>query len=157
MGNIVTGNTIVESWVDISKNDCECTSREKCTGTTTTSSGAQSPSRTLGSIHDCQHHDTRLRQTHNYTVSQKNVPPLACYNFWHTRMDFDFFGRNVTDKIDNQKTLHYATLSNLCFCTTWRNGETRKSHFYSVELCYTHNAPVRCLPERKSCHLWCVW
>jgi len=33
---------------------------------------------------------------------------------------------------------------------------TRKSHFHSVGLCYTHNAPVRC-PERKSCQLWCVW
>ena len=118
----------MESWVDISKNDCECTSREKCTGTTTTSSGAQSPSHTWGSIHDCQHHGTRLRQTHNYTVSQKNVPPLACYNFWHTRMDFDFFGRNVTDKVGNQKTLYYATSNNLCFCTTWQNWETRKSH-----------------------------
>jgi len=23
--------------------------------------------------------------------------------------------------------------------------------------CVTHNAPVRYLPERKNCHLWCVW
>jgi len=43
-------------------------------------------------------------------------------------MDFDIFGRNVTDKVGNQKTLHYATSNNLCFCTTWQNGETRKSH-----------------------------
>jgi len=71
--------------------------------------------------------------------------------FWY------FFGRNVSNKVDNQKTLYYATFSNLCFCATWQNGETRKSHFYSAGLCYTHNAPVRCLPERKSCYLWCVW
>jgi len=25
--------------------------------------------------------------------------------------------------------LYYATLSNLCFCTTWQNGETQKFHF----------------------------
>jgi len=40
-----------------------------------------------------------------------------------------------------------------------KNRETRKSHFHSnavlvdsaaaVGLCCTHNAPVRCLPERK--------
>jgi len=43
-----------------------------------------------------------------------------------------FFGRNVTDKVGNQKTLYYATSNILCFCTTWQNGETRKSHFHSV-------------------------
>jgi len=40
-----------------------------------------------------------------------------------------FFGRNVTDKVSNQKTLYYATSSNLCFCTTWQSGEIRKLHF----------------------------
>jgi len=93
----------------------------------------------------------------NYTVSQKNVPPLACYNFDTHEWILIFFGRNVTNKVGNEKTLYYATSSNLCFCSTWQNGKTRKSHFHSVGLCYTHNAPVCCLPERKSCHLWCVW
>jgi len=38
-------------------------------------------------------------------------------------MDFDiFFGRNVTVKVINRKTLYYATLNNVCFCTTWQNG-----------------------------------
>jgi len=90
-------------------------------------------------------------------VSQKNVPPLACYNFDTHKWILIFFGRNVTDKVGNQKTLYYATSSNLCFCTTWQNVVMQKSHFHSVGLCYTHNAPTRCLPERKNCHLWCVW
>ena len=64
-------------------------------------------------------------------------------------MDFDIFGRNVTDKVGNQKTPYYATANNLCFCTASQNGETRKSHFHSVELCYTCNAPMRCIPETK--------
>ena len=64
-------------------------------------------------------------------------------------MDFDIFDRNVNDKVGNKKALYYATLSNPCFCTTWQNGETRKSHFRSVGLCYTHNAPVRSLSERE--------
>jgi len=63
-----------------------------------------------------------------YTVSQKNVPPLACYNFDAREWIWIFFGRNVTDKVGNQKTLYYATSNNLCFCTTWQNAETRKSH-----------------------------
>jgi len=30
-------------------------------------------------------------------------------------MDLDiFFGRNVTDKVGNQKSLYYATSNNLC-------------------------------------------
>jgi len=85
-----------------------------------------------------------------YTVSQKNVPPMACYNFDTHEWILIFFGRNVTDKVGNQKTLYHATSNNLCFCTTWQNGKTRKSHFFhSIGLCYTHNAPVHCLPERK--------
>jgi len=67
-------------------------------------------------------------------------------------MDFDiFFGRNVTDKVGNQKALYYATSDNfLCFCTTWQNEETRKSHISLNWIgLHAHNAPVRYLPERK--------
>jgi len=59
-----------------------------------------------------------------------------------------FYDRNVTDKIDNQKPLYYATSNNLCFCTTWQNGK-HETHNVTQLLCYTHNAPVRYLPERK--------
>jgi len=44
-----------------------------------------------------------------YTMSQKNVPPLACYNFDAHEWILIFFGRNVTDKVGNQKTRYYAT------------------------------------------------
>jgi len=64
----------------------------------------------------------------------KNVPPLVCYNFDIRQHVLIFFGRNVTDKVSNEKTLYYATPSNLCFCTTWQNGETRKSHFFTQML-----------------------
>jgi len=71
----------------------------------------------------------------------KNFPPLVCYNF-DTRegMHCDIFGSNVTDKVSNQKTLYCATSYNLCFCTTWQNGETRKSYF-SFKCC------INALPE----------
>ena len=68
-----------------------------------------------------------------------------------------FLGVNVTHEVSNQKTLYYATSNNLCFCTTCQNEETWKWHFRSIGLCYTNIAPVRYLPERKNCHLWCVW
>jgi len=50
-------------------------------------------------------------------------------------MHFDIFGgRNVTHKVSNQTTLYCATSNNLCFCTIWQNGKTRKSHF-SLKCC----------------------
>ena len=57
---------------------------------------------------------------HVHRVS-KNVPPLACYNFDTHERILIFFGRNVTDKVGNQKTLYYAISNNFCFCTTWQN------------------------------------
>jgi len=33
----------------------------------------------------------------------------------------------------------------------------RKNHIFTQLDCVSHNALARCLPERKSCHLWCVW
>jgi len=62
-------------------------------------------------------------------------------------MDFDIFGRNITNKVDNQKLLYYATSNNLCFCTTWQNVETQKSHFFTRSV-------LHCLPARKTCHEW---
>ena len=31
-----------------------------------------------------------------------------------------------------------------------KTGKHENNIFHSIELCYTHNAPVRCLPERKN-------
>ena len=76
-------------------------------------------------------------QTEMYTVSQKNVPLLACYNFDAHEWILIFFGRNVTDKVGNKKTLYYATSNNLCFCTTWQNAKTRKARFTQLD-CVTH-------------------
>ena len=57
-----------------------------------------------------------------------------------TCTDFGIFGRNVTDKVSNQKTLFCATSDNLCFCTTCRNLETRKLHL-------SLKCSIRALPE----------
>jgi len=156
-------------------------------------------------------------KTHNkrtHCVS-KNVPHLICYNFDICECILIFFGRNVTDKVSNQKTLCCATPNNLCFCTACKTGKHKNRMFFSqmlyqyieetrsdylnsgslfdsrriltllydplilainafssgvlgawfrikkvesaaaVGLCCAHNAcaPMRCLPDRKKCHL----
>jgi len=84
-----------------------------------------------------------------YSVSQKkDVPPLACYNFDAREWILIFFGRNVTDKVGNQKPLYYSTSSNLCFCTTCQNGETWKSHF-SLHWTVLHKQCTCALPSWK--------
>ena len=72
-------------------------------------------------------------------MSQKNVPPLACYNFDAHEWILIFFGRNVTDKVGNQKMLYHATSNNLCFCTTWQMQKHESHILHSIGLCYTHN------------------
>jgi len=70
-----------------------------------------------------------------YTPCLKKVPPLACYNFDTCERISIFFHRNVSDKVSNQTTLYGATSNNLCFCSTWQNGETCKLHFFSLKCC----------------------
>jgi len=52
-----------------------------------------------------------------YIASQKR-PTLVCYNFDIREHIFIFFGRNVIDKVSNQKALYYTTSNNMCFSTT---------------------------------------
>jgi len=85
-----------------------------------------------------------------YTVSQKNVPPLACYNFDTCERILIFFGRNVTDKVSNQTTLYYATSNNLCFCTTWQNGKHKNCIFDS------HAVLVHCLNSTSCCLIYSI-
>jgi len=76
-----------------------------------------------------------------YTVSQKTSHLWLAITLTHTRERILIsFGRNVTDKVSNQKKLYYATSNNLCFCTTWQNGKTQKMHF-SLKCC------ISALPE----------
>ena len=93
---------------------------------------------------------------HVHRVS-KNVPPLACYNLTHMNGFWYFFGRNVTDKVGNQKVLYYATSNNLCFCTTCQNGETWKSHFSLNWIVLQTQRTCALSSWKKNCHLWCVW
>jgi len=64
------------------------------------------------------------------------------------RISVFFFGRNVTDKVNNQpKDANMPPQSNdLCFCATWQNRETRKLHFHSnALLLHCQNSTSCCL------------
>jgi len=45
----------------------------------------------------------------HYTVSQKNVPPLTCYNLGIHNPITIIFGRNVTEKVKNRMMLCFPT------------------------------------------------
>jgi len=72
-------------------------------------------------------------------------------------MDFYiFFGTNITDKVGNQKTLYMPPQITCASALPVKTGK-HENHIFTQLDCVTHNAPVCCLPERKKCHLWCVW
>jgi len=57
-------------------------------------------------------------------------------------MDFDIFGRSVTDRVSNQKTYYYATSNNLCFCITPLPRKTEKH-----ENAFSLKCRISALPE----------
>jgi len=64
---------------------------------------------------------------------------LACYNFDADEWILIFFGRNVTDKVGNQKTVYYMPPQ--ITCASALPGKMRKDEtriFHSTGLCYTH-------------------
>jgi len=58
-------------------------------------------------------------------------------------MDFDiFFGRDVTDKLGNQKTLYYATSNNYVLLHYLaKRGNTKITYFTQLD-CVTHTTYV---------------
>jgi len=84
-----------------------------------------------------------------YTVSQKTSHLWLAITLTHMNGFWYFFGRNVTDKVGNQKTLYYATWNTCAFALPVKTGKHENHIFHSIGLCYTHNAPGRFLPEIK--------
>jgi len=84
---------------------------------------------------------------------------MACYNFDTHEQILIFFGRNVTDKVGNQRCFNMPPEIT---CVSALPGRTRKhkNHIFhsnavlvesatAVGLCCMHSAPVSCLLERK--------
>jgi len=81
---------------------------------------------------------------HVHTVSQKTSHVWFAITLTHVNAFWYFWQKCYTDKVSNQKALYCATSNNVCFCTTWQNGETRKSHFFTQMLyqCFARIQPV---------------
>ena len=75
-----------------------------------------------------------------YTVSQKNVPPMVCYNFDIRECILIFFGGNVTDKVSSQNTF---TMPPQMTCASALPGKRGKheNRIFSVKCC------ISALPE----------
>jgi len=75
------------------------------------------------------------------TVSQKTSHLCFAITLTHVNRFWYFLAEmDITDKVSNQKMLYCATSNNLCYCTTWQNRGTQKSHF-SLKCC------ISALPE----------
>jgi len=81
--------------------------------------GISSPSSWLGLVH-------------NITLSQKTSHLWFAITLTHMNTFWYFFGRNVTDKVSNQKMLYCATSNNVCFCTTWQTEKHENRIFHST-------------------------
>jgi len=85
-----------------------------------------------------------------HRVSKKNFAPLACYSFDASEWILIFFLAEMYP-IKWAITRRF-TMPPQITCASALPGKMGKhgNHiFHSIGLCYTHNAHVRCLPERK--------
>jgi len=64
-----------------------------------------------------------------YTVSQKTSHLCLAITFTHVNGFWYFFGRNVTDKVNNQKTLYYATSITCASVLPGKMGNTKITFF----------------------------
>ena len=64
----------------------------------------------------------RVSKTSNVWLAITMTHVDGFWYFWHKYYWY---------KVSNQKPLYYATSNNLCFCTTWQNGKTRKLHLFT--------------------------
>ena len=74
-----------------------------------------------------------IRHCHVYTESQKNVPPLTCYNrdmHGSDNSSHDCYWESRQSKCN----LYFHTSPNLCFCTTSGNTKPEKCIF-SLKCC----------------------
>jgi len=73
--------------------------------------------------------NARAVNSNMYSVSQKNVPPLTCYNLDRHGWITTIFDRSVTKKVGNQNVLYFPTSPYLCLCTTWGNRKPENCVF----------------------------
>ena len=65
------------------------------------------------------------------TPCLKNVPPLACYNFDAHECILIFFGRNVTDKVGNQRCFTMPPQITSSSALSGKTGKYKNRIFHS--------------------------
>ena len=83
------------------------------------------------------------------TPCLKNVPPLACYNFDAHEWILIFFGRNVTDKVGNQKTLYMPPQITCASALPVKTGK-RENHIFSLSWVVLHTQCTCALSSGKN-------
>jgi len=76
----------------------------------------------------------RIAVVRMFTVFQKNLPPLTCYNLYIHGSIATIFGKNVAKKVGSQNILYFSTSPNYCFCTTWGN-RIPENCIFSLKCC----------------------
>ena len=79
-----------------------------------------------------------------YTVSQKNVPPLICYNFYVHGLIATIFGKNVVEKVGNQKPYfifppHMTNAS----AVPGETGNPKMASFHLKAACFFYQKPTK--------------
>ena len=93
-----------------------------------------------------QHNNTQHTLQLLHCVFQKNVLPLACYNFNTCKRIFIFFGRNVTDKVSNQRRYTMPPQITCAFALPNKTGKYENFIFHSnAILVHCQNSTSRCL------------
>jgi len=84
-----------------------------------------------------------------YTLRLKNVPPATCHNLHIYDPIMIIFGRDVTDKVSNQRTCYYATSKAQITCASALHGRTgkHKNCIFQTNAVLVHcqNSTSRCL------------
>jgi len=91
----------------------------------------------------------KLRDISVNTPCLKKHPTLACYNFDTHERILTFLAEILPTKYATKRRFtmpHQITCASALPCKT---GKHENHICHSLGLCYTHNAPVRCFPERN--------
>jgi len=99
-----------------------------------------------------------LFQLAYYTVSQKKTSHLwLAITLTHMNGFWYFLAEMLPMKWAMRRRFTMPPQITCASALPGKMGKHKNHIFHSIGLCYTHSAPVCCLPERKNCHLWCVW
>jgi len=70
------------------------------------------------------------------TLCLKNIPPHVCYNFDIHERILTLFGRNITDKVSNQKTFYYMPTQTTCASALPGKSGKHENRIFFTQMLY---------------------